>query len=587
MSENKKNKRKRKVLAVSCIFAALIVAGSTFAWFTSKDEVTNRLSASAEYGVAIAENFAPPENWVPGQEINKDVSAVNTGNVDAFVRMYLDGNMRLLQKQTTVNSNARWNTGSVLTDATDVADTNLKGMGLTKLSSDGETYFKTLDKTQTINPHAAASGDKYGYAGEVSGPYSEVQAMQSGRLAYAPANAQYSYVLKEETKLQTYVAKDGAAAVLEDVVIPAGTLVMVVPDDTAKETGKPATIAGGVLSVAKTAPVTVISTSGNTGTYTNVVYVPNNTSATTSLKDVEFESFTPMTNGLYLFLRNESGVNLNSSSNVEFSGYYMQGYNETDYTKANFYALNTNGTASDYAVKGALPAQSGEPAQDVENGKGTGTYANPIEVTLVDGNITKVEPSANLELYNAKYQELAANALKWYTNAAKDKIYAVYNKSEDTEFTADEDIVVEISLGNVKKYVTSGDEEKWTPIGGTTTATFTGINEVDSVYDASNLKFYYNNDLEAGDTSAKLVDQVKLYEGVTNKAYLAFDFDLNVHLDSVQVTFDQDGKELDTAIKAGAGESWKDTAATGGATGARDDGAQEEINFVTWTATAE
>ena len=80
-----KSKRRRKVLGASCILAALIIAGSSFAWFTSKDEVTNRLSANADYGVSIVESFAPPENWLPGQEVNKDVYAVNTGNVAAFV----------------------------------------------------------------------------------------------------------------------------------------------------------------------------------------------------------------------------------------------------------------------------------------------------------------------------------------------------------------------------------------------------------------------------------------------------------------------------------------------------------------------
>jgi alternate signal-mediated exported protein len=97
-TSKKKSSRERKVLLGAMGIAAVTIAGSTFAWFTSKDEVTNRLSASAEYDVAIAENFQPPENWVPGQEINKDAGAVNTGSVDAFVRMWLDGQIRLLKQ---------------------------------------------------------------------------------------------------------------------------------------------------------------------------------------------------------------------------------------------------------------------------------------------------------------------------------------------------------------------------------------------------------------------------------------------------------------------------------------------------------
>lgn len=85
------SKKRRRVLGVSCILAALIIASSSFAWFTSKDEVTNRLTASSDYGVSIVESFTPPKNWIPGQEINKDVYAVNTGNIEAFVKEELSG----------------------------------------------------------------------------------------------------------------------------------------------------------------------------------------------------------------------------------------------------------------------------------------------------------------------------------------------------------------------------------------------------------------------------------------------------------------------------------------------------------------
>ena len=90
-----KSKKRRKVLGASCILAALIIAGSSFAWFTSKDEVINRLTANADYGVSIVESFAPPENWVPGQEVNKDVYAVNTGNVGAFVEETVSGTLTI------------------------------------------------------------------------------------------------------------------------------------------------------------------------------------------------------------------------------------------------------------------------------------------------------------------------------------------------------------------------------------------------------------------------------------------------------------------------------------------------------------
>jgi len=95
------SKKRRRVLGASCILAALIIASSSFAWFTSTDEVTNRLSANADYDVSIVESFAPPANWLPGQEVNKDVYAVNTGNVEAFVEESVSGVLTITKEEPT------------------------------------------------------------------------------------------------------------------------------------------------------------------------------------------------------------------------------------------------------------------------------------------------------------------------------------------------------------------------------------------------------------------------------------------------------------------------------------------------------
>lgn len=94
MKKNSKKNERRALIGALCL-AAVIAGGSTFAWFTSKDEVTNRLTASANYGVSIVEDFTPPEDWLPGQKINKDVSAVNTGNVDAYVRLAILNDLKV------------------------------------------------------------------------------------------------------------------------------------------------------------------------------------------------------------------------------------------------------------------------------------------------------------------------------------------------------------------------------------------------------------------------------------------------------------------------------------------------------------
>ncbi len=95
MKRKRKSSLQRRVLAASVILSLLIVVGGTFAWFTSYDEVVNKLTAVHNYGVSITEDFTAPENWLPGQAVNKDVQAVNTGNVDALVRMALTSRMEV------------------------------------------------------------------------------------------------------------------------------------------------------------------------------------------------------------------------------------------------------------------------------------------------------------------------------------------------------------------------------------------------------------------------------------------------------------------------------------------------------------
>jgi hypothetical protein len=395
--------------------------------------------------------------------------------------------------------------------------------------------------------------------------------MQSGILAYAPNNAEYTYILNEETELMIKTTIDNANPEYRKTTVPAGTLVHV---GAASETAANYTSATGVLAI--TATETVTNASGIGTTNYNTVYVAKQAhdDSTTFFvpQNVEYETFNPITDGLYLFLRNESTTN---QANPEFSGYYKITQdivnNETN-TTANdqvvYYALNTDtqrANDSEYTVAG------------VET---TATYAKPIAVTYdaTDKNILHVVPSDKLELFTAQY--IDASDLIFFSNATDDKVYAAYIKDDYdagavVDFEGNEDVVVEISLNGI-----ATTPESWTAKGATAITADGKKFRLDTSTllerDATKLTFYYNNDLEPGDTTAKLVDQVKLYEGVTNKAYLAFDFDLDVKLESVQVTYSEDGTESDAAVNPwSAVGNW--TAATGTRTLSG-----KEIASVTW-----
>lgn len=103
-TKKKQNPKQKRIMVASVLIAATIALGGTFAWLTSKDSVTNRLTASADYGVSIVEDFTPPEDWVPGQAVNKDVGAVNTGNVSAMVKLTLSNYLTVSYEEATVRA---------------------------------------------------------------------------------------------------------------------------------------------------------------------------------------------------------------------------------------------------------------------------------------------------------------------------------------------------------------------------------------------------------------------------------------------------------------------------------------------------
>lgn len=98
MARENRKKRERRILVTASLVALIIAAGGTFAWFSSKDEVTNKLTAEQDYNVVITENFKTPSSWTPGQEVEKEVSVLNVGNTDAFVRVNLTDAISVITK---------------------------------------------------------------------------------------------------------------------------------------------------------------------------------------------------------------------------------------------------------------------------------------------------------------------------------------------------------------------------------------------------------------------------------------------------------------------------------------------------------
>lgn len=64
----------------------LCCVGGVFAYWTQELLVHNEFK-TARYDTDIEEKFVPPDNWKPGQEINKDVWISNKGTVPVFAKV--------------------------------------------------------------------------------------------------------------------------------------------------------------------------------------------------------------------------------------------------------------------------------------------------------------------------------------------------------------------------------------------------------------------------------------------------------------------------------------------------------------------
>ena len=462
----KKSSKEKMVLIASLCIAAAITAGSTFAWFTSKDEVTNRLSASANYGTEWAEDFTPPEEWLPGQEINKDAGIVNTGNIDSFVRAWIEGEMNVVRQKAI--STTTFSGDTALFDTSDlkaVADTSLSEAGLKKLSADGKTYYKLLNTTERANSQINGSNNNVD-----DNDYDEVKAVQAGGwLAFASTGAAFNFKPEQEYKYTN-----------------TSNNVVVAPAET------------------------TISSSSIKNTWTSG-----------SGLAIDSDTFVPTTAGLYIFRRNINGsLTAAGDYDYEYSGYYFDG---TDY-----YALkNTTGNTkhSDYTIDISKLTITYDQ---------TGTAAFPV---------TSVVPNG-VELFEAERANIKNTDLSWkYT--APDSTNGTQGKLTATYANGSNPLSIDVALSNLygsttidgKDFISDNTSESWTVLGATS----------DAAADDVAATFYYNNDLEAGDTTAKLIDSVTLSSNTVKEAYIAFDFDLNLFLESVQVTVDNAGNETVTS----------------------------------------
>lgn len=483
--KKKRNARERRTLVGAMCVAAVIVAGSTFAWFTSQDDVTNRLTAKGNYGVAIAETFVPPTNLVPGQEVTKEVMATNTGNIPALVRLGLN------------NSVSGW----VLDSGTVTTSGGTTTLPETAVQLGDYDYAKAkANNTTSTKPNSYTAPTSTGESAATNAFYNELaDVMAGGYLVYTPA------------------ISSGAKVEFSN---PAGG------------TDNKVTLTTQVNSITNGQPVTA-------------GWVLNEDAP----------------EGYYIFRRQ---VDITNAS-YTYSGFYFKG--------GKYYRLamtdgdDTFGGANTASIpNGNQPADKSAhiPTTDAYTISGSSfTVVNAPLVTIRQLDFTTRDKLSATGANGTRYRD-TISAVLWNnatapgtaanTETVLNEVLVTVNVGNDTDTANDLKFhlalteAFKLSAANSDKfesYLADGSTKgHWTAVLDDTFSPIKWTQNPPFGSGTANLGYiYYNDKLDPGETTPKLIDSVTLDEN-TKGTYVEITYDIDVLLDSIQISYDNANNEV-------------------------------------------
>lgn len=162
----KKLLKNKKFVTVSSIgLAFIMILSATFAWFTAQDSVTNKFKTGGipTDTVKVWEIFKEPEEWKPGEKVQKDVGVANLGKEAVFVRasfkeaidkLKADGNQLKVELEDSLQT-----TGFIPVPVNDMSTADgwaladVAGYSVDGLNADDKLYVKEItsdSKTEVL-----------------------------------------------------------------------------------------------------------------------------------------------------------------------------------------------------------------------------------------------------------------------------------------------------------------------------------------------------------------------------------------------------------------------------------------------------
>lgn len=200
----KQTKNKKKWVVAATTLAAMAALAGTFAWFTSTDSAKNHFEGDiAGNDVEVVETFTPPTDWKPGQEVNKDVAVLNSGDYDSMIRVSFS---EILTKLTDASS--KTSTDATILNGKTSEQLYLYPLAETALSEGTWADSKVAAKTLTVT------------GGDYAGTYTLKAKEQA---VTTDAGTTFRYVSYWDNGTDKFYAKVGAYSRAEDGTVTPST----------------------------------------------------------------------------------------------------------------------------------------------------------------------------------------------------------------------------------------------------------------------------------------------------------------------------------------------------------------------------
>lgn len=116
-------KRKKLIIIISALAAVVLAVGISLAYLTARGSADNNITIGKNE-IEVSEDFIPPTAQTTDTKYKKQISVVNTGNVDCYVRVYADFSDEFIREKSSFSNDTDMETATYYSAIRDLDNEN-------------------------------------------------------------------------------------------------------------------------------------------------------------------------------------------------------------------------------------------------------------------------------------------------------------------------------------------------------------------------------------------------------------------------------------------------------------------------------